>query len=130
MSRVTSSSEVDIRNERHLRCECAEVLMYVGDSRKALDIIKNEVSKINENNPSMEDGLLANVYSECQFCLGNYTEAMRFAKIRLDQRKNVIRNAYFVMSEQERNSMSQVFVEKDLLLPRLLSSVIGAGFSE
>lgn len=124
ISRVTSSSEVDIRNERHLRCECAEVLMYVGDSRKALDIIRNEVSKINENNPSMEDGLLANVYSECQFCLGNYTEAMRFAKIRLDQRKNVIRDAYFVMSEQERNSMSQVFVEKDLILPRLLSSVI------
>ena len=56
------------------------------------------------------------------FKSGNYKEVLRLAHSHFQQRKEFVSNAYFSLSEQERNMMSQ-YVEKDLNLHYIISAV-------
>lgn len=123
ISAVKNPTDIDKGNERHLKHECAKTYINMGDYCRALNLIEREVLQIDVNSPNIEDGMMSSDYSLCQFRLGNYKEAMRNARLRLDERKRIVSNAYFVMSEQERSNMSPTYIDKDLMLHYLLSSV-------
>ena len=61
-------------------------------------------------------------YLSEQFKLGNYAEVIKSAGAYLQHRKDFVSNAYFTLSEQERNGMSE-YVEKDINLHYIISAV-------